>query len=83
MTAIQSRHPLSGKPMAPRRNKTATALHGVTHGSPRRPLSQEQNDAGPPCSVGTPAPASRLSAQFHPFTCRQENRVVHEHEYSL
>ena len=83
MTAIQARHPFSGKPATPRGNKPATAPHGVTHGSPRGPLSQEQNDAGPPRGVGTPAPASQVSAQFYSFTARQENRVVHEHEYSL
>lgn len=83
MTAIQSRHPFSGKPVAPRRNKTATAPHGVTHGSPSRPLSQEQNDESPPCGVDTPPPASRLPAQFPPFPLRQGNRVGREHDYSL
>ena len=83
MTAIQSRHPFRGKPAAPRRNEPPAAPHSVTHGRPRRPLSQEQNDTGPPRGVGTPSPASRLSAQFHPFTCCQDNRVGHEHEYSL
>ena len=83
MTAIQPRHSFIGKPLAPRRNEPATTAHGVTHGHPRGSLSQEQNDTGPPRGVGTPSPASRLSAQFHPFTCCQDNRVGHEHEYSL
>ncbi len=66
MTAIQSRHPSSDKPVAPRRNKTSTTPHGLTHGRPRRPLSQGQNDAGSPRGIGPPAPASHLSAKFHP-----------------
>lgn len=83
MPAIQPRHSFIGKLLAPRRNKSATTPHSVTHGSPRRPLSQEQNDPGPPRSLGPPPPASRLSVQFHPFTCGQDNRVGDEHEYSL
>ena len=83
MAAVQPRHPFSGKPLAPGCDKTTATPHGAPHRIPRCPFSQEQNHAGSPRGVGTSSPASRLSAQFHPFMLRQNQCVVHEHNYSL
>ncbi len=83
MATVQPRQPLRGKPPAPGRDKAAAAPHGVTHGVPGRAVSQEQNHAGPPSGFSTPGPAPCSSGEFHPFTSRQDNRVSHEHDYSL
>ena len=83
MTAVQPGQPFRDKPLTPVRHKAAAAPHSLTHGIPGRSFTQEQNHAGPPRGFGTPGPAPGSSDELHPFTFRQDNRVFHEHDYSL